>query len=621
MRVFETNGRISVNAIAGTNVVLLGLNASAEARSGLLGFTIEKKWGDHDYRPLRGGARAFENFDVEEGADSRTSPIQSMMWSDYTVRPGDTYGFRVIPVYGAPGDLQPGDPVELEITTENNDDGKHGVFFNRGVAGSQAYARKFSEHMKYYPTEVGFGDRKKIVSKPYIKPSDVPDRAAYEWLSRGLEEAMLAFQAQAVDETYAIRAAVYELTWQPALQGFADAIDRGADVKVIHHCKHQSSFVMGFDRGAVNTSTWEDGSQEDVIFKNRYGKKESHPDGIASAAIKAAGRLGVSNPDRFDVLKDMLIHRTNTTISHNKFMILLKDGKPVQVWTGSTNYTGGGIFGQSNVGHIVRDEAVAQQYLDYWHLIHDDPKSKDAKAGTARIQDDLVGPPTPGITCIFSPRDKAAMLDWYAEQMRTAKGSVFFTTAFTVADQILDVVDKDSTEADGPFQRYLLLEGNGGLLRDKIPAMRNSSQNSIAWGDVLRSRDEDAELHLQLETLTGLNDHVNFLHTKYMLIDPLGEDPLVVSGSANFSDNSTRKNDENILVIRGNTRVADIFLGEFMRLFNHFQSRNKRNAMSDAEFEAKAFLASDDRWTEAYYTTGTSEFNERLLFAGPGAQI
>ena len=106
-----------------------------------------------------------------------------------------------------------------------------------------------------------------------------------------------------------------------------------------------------------------------------------------------------------------------------------------------------------------------------------------------------------------------------------------------------------------------------------------------------------------------------------MLIDPLGEDPLVVSGSANFSESSTTKNDENMLIIRGNTRVADIFLGEFMRLFNHFQSRNKSNELSDEESSATKFLEPDDGWLDNYYTPDTPEWNERLLFAGPGATL
>src|SRR6185436_1437382 len=53
-----------------------------------------------------------------------------------------------------------------------------------------------------------------------------------------------------------------------------------------------------------------------------------------------------------------------------------------------------------------------------------------------------------------------------------------------------------------------------------------------------------------------------YIHNKFMLVDPLSNDPLVVTGTANFSLNSQRFNDENMLVIRGDTRVADIYFGE-----------------------------------------------------------
>ena len=52
-------------------------------------------------------------------------------------------------------------------------------------------------------------------------------------------------------------------------------------------------------------------------------------------------------------------------IQHNKFMVLLKGASkaPKQVWTGSTNISDGGIYGQTNVGHWIRDSAIAKQYL------------------------------------------------------------------------------------------------------------------------------------------------------------------------------------------------------------------------------------------------------------------
>ena len=86
-------------------------------------------------------------------------------------------------------------------------------------------------------------------------------------------------------------------------------------------------------------------------------------------------------------------------------------------------------------------------------------------------------------------------------------------------------------------------------------------------------------------------------------MDPLGADPIVVTGSANFSKASTNDNDENMLIIRADQRVADIYFTEFNRLFNHYYFRsvieavNKRNGKSS---DGSLFLAENDRWLEKY---------------------
>jgi len=60
--------------------------------------------------------------------------------------------------------------------------------------------------------------------------------------------------------------------------------------------------------------------------------------------------------------------------------------------------------------------------------------------------------------------------------------------------------------------------------------------------------------------------------------------------------------------------VADIFLTEFTRLFNHFSKRNRLNQVSDKEFEQTHYLTPDDSWTRPYYEEETQEQAERLLF-------
>jgi phosphatidylserine/phosphatidylglycerophosphate/cardiolipin synthase-like enzyme len=101
-----------------------------------------------------------------------------------------------------------------------------------------------------------------------------------------------------------------------------------------------------------------------------------------------------------------------------------------------------------------------------------------------------------------------------------------------------------------------------------------------------------------------------------MLVDPLGPDPLVVSGSANFSKASTENNDENMLVIRGDARVADIYLGEFMRLYRHFAFRDWMSSKA-AKKQAAVVLHLDetDTWWKGYFGTSFAA-RQREYFAG-----
>ena len=81
----------------------------------------------------------------------------------------------------------------------------------------------------------------------------------------------------------------------------------------------------------------------------------------------------------------------------------------------------------------------------------------------------------------------------------------------------------------------------------------------------------------------------NLLAQPFVPACPFSIDPIVVTGSANFSDASTNSNDENMLIIRGNRRVADIYFTEFNRLFNHYYLR--------AVLEDKKAAASDNKVT------------------------
>ncbi len=285
-------------------------------------------------------------------------------------------------------------------------------------------------------------------------------------------------------------------------------------------------------------------------------------------------------------------------------MVLLEDGQPRQVWTGSTNVTAGGIFGHSNVGHVVRDPEVAARYLAYWEELSADPEARELRPPVEAATPVPEGPPEAGkTTVLFSPRSSLRALEWYAERMAEAKTAVFLTAAFGINELIERVLEEDKD-----YLRYVLLEKED----EDMEVLSRDPDNRFAVGATYG----DTQLgNLLAERLSGLNRHVMYVHTKYALVDPLGDDPLVITGSANFSDASIKNNDENMLLIRGDARVADAYLGEFMRLFNHFFARNLVSRQQDPSQSRETYLKPDDSWREAHYREGPQQ-KERLYFAG-----
>lgn len=633
MRNRGSNAGVTVTLISGTEVVLIGMDIAPEQRAGLLGFVISKKAAaGGDFVPLIGGRRfAGVAPPAQGGVPLSDAPVQGFLWGDYVVDRGTEYVYRVAAAHGQPGALVLSDPVEVAIRTEDPEEGRHGIYFNRGVAASQSYSRRFGRYARHYLNE----EYGRQVWRPFVRPELVPNSEAFTWLSRGLGEAMEAFIRRAAHDggegaapRYSLRAAVYELTYAPIIRAFVDVLESGADVKIVHHAAKTGTRTLRRNNDASTTVSYRgEGARDPVEFRNSEVVQESRPDGIAVAALAAVAAAGVARETSKLPFEEMLIPREDTAIQHNKFIILLDQGVPIEVWTGSTNLTAGGIFGQSNVGHVVRDPGIAAQYMEYWQRLATDPPrlappGQLEEVGFAEWNalqyPDPQGPPAPdSVGLIFSPRPTEAALDWYAEQIGAARQSVHFTTAFTVADQILR--QAMAVPPDG-LLRYLLMETIGGRLRAPYEQMRTIPANRIAWGDALGAvaaptAGGDPSMMLA-EALTGLNDHVNYLHTKYLLVDPLGPDPLVVSGSANFSKPSTTANDENMLICRGDRRLADIFLSEFMRLFRHFEGRNRRNALLPASRAQAEFLAEDSSWSDAAFTPGTPDHAERQLFAG-----
>jgi hypothetical protein len=116
------------------------------------------------------------------------------------------------------------------------------------------------------------------------------------------------------------------------------------------------------------------------------------------------------------------------------------------VWSGTAGVREGcrvgGLYGQWNVGHIVREQTVAQRYLNFWSELVGDPAPAAARAwdGTATpVPSEL---PNVGVTSIFSPRRGLQALKWYARRMEKSDGSVFLTAAFGVNKELTAIFEQ-----------------------------------------------------------------------------------------------------------------------------------------------------------------------------------
>jgi phosphatidylserine/phosphatidylglycerophosphate/cardiolipin synthase-like enzyme len=397
---------------------------------------------------------------------------------------------------------------------------------------------------------------------PSLPAGDVVDPAARTWLSRGLAESLTAF----IDATQAgegLHLFFYEFSKTEYLQALKNALGRGVQLQIVY----------------------------DAIVKRGKG-----PSVASAPLIKKFGLKGVARGRK----------ASGINISHNKFMVRTNtQGKPAAVWTGSTNFTDSGVYAQTNVGHAVADAALAKQYFDWHQAIWKNPGTAvgPSRALTAQLSKLSEGAPQ-GSTLVLSPRKSVEAVQKCAELVAGAQRMVCFTAPFAVHPKLQSALAGTSAQVFGLLNKTSVV----GKALVAAPQAQLAAAGALSDSSVL----EKWQGRMVKESLqhSGV-----YIHSKIILIDPLSKNPLVITGSANFSNNSSVNNDENQLFIAGETEVADVYLGEFMRMFDHYYFRDHMKwvaAQKDKDSKV-GFLAETDAWTDRYFED-PARVNLRLAF-------
>lgn len=238
-----------------------------------------------------------------------------------------------------------------------------------------------------------------------------------------------------------------------------------------------------------------------------------------------------------------LLYRTNSGGSgmHNKFVVVDADGGPAaHVLTGSANFTTAGLVQDANNLVVVRDMALARTYRtefeEMWGGTGTQPNAAQSRFGPDKTNNTphLFNVNGTMVQCWFSPTDGTTAR--ISDALHTANASVEFAlfafTSSTLAEALVDV------RAAGATVRGMMEEEDLNL---------NTFNTLLAGGVDVRPDGAPTSLH-----------------HKYAIVDRglTASDPLVITGSHNWSFNAENINDENTLIIHS-AELADQFHQEW----------------------------------------------------------
>jgi PLD-like domain len=464
-------------------------------------------------------------------------PFQSFSWTDYGLEPGEGVSYRVVPMMLKDGALRVNDELASDWSPEIDPQAvagsKHRAFFNRGFFMSQFVARYCQEHA-LTPKQLAEG------------LSDQDERKIHDFLAGNIRTQLLQLLAHAKEDGGHVYAALFELTDAELIQALVALGDH-------------AHLVLA--NGSVTQQRGE--PLEDAR------KRDENAD--ARKALEQAG-AEISLTERFT---------SPGPLGHNKFLVVVDPrGVAQRVWTGSTNWSLTGLCTQHNNAIVIDDQGVAEVYLQQWQHLKLAKNEFPQELLAGNIAHDA------GSTTVwFTPaKEKSADLQTLRDLVKEAKHGILFLMFQPGATGLYnDVIARDGEP--GLFMRGVISEipheGNGQALNVTVVGAGEPTTHHL---DVIQPEGLGkpfawwvaAEITRRQFLTSQSNPHGighAIIHSKVLVVDPLSENPVVVTGSHNFSNSASGRNDENFLVIRGDKQLAEAYLVNIMSAWRHYRTR------------------------------------------------
>jgi phosphatidylserine/phosphatidylglycerophosphate/cardiolipin synthase-like enzyme len=523
---------------------------------------------------------------AEASTPSDKAPFQKFRWLHVPTSSFDAkeefgiYTYRVTPRYMTNSKLAPLSAdltVEIKMAVEPFTKGKFRIGFTRGFMISQAYSRRFGNDTSIRPSndELLFDTAEASGTYPKaLKPvggKKYSYKDQYEWM--GWQAHDLLFNT--LDEIIADPALAVDV--------FAYDLDEPDFAKKSLTLAAAGRIKMILDSSASHVTANGKQSPEDAF-------EQAFTASATGAAAIVRGRYGRQ--------------------AHQKTFVIKKNGTPVKVLTGSTNFAVNGLYINANHVILIDDKAVAAKYQQIFNesfAFLADPAKPKMTALTAqdsfKQEFRFKQPSLPRLTISFAPHNKtaaAAILDNMNSVIKGAKESVLFAvmglesnTSGPIVATLREIHKDDAIFSYGITDKY-----------DGVVVFKPASKR----GKLVLTKKLQRNLPKPFNKEIGTAAHK--IHHKFVVMDFKSKDAVVYCGSSNLALLGEQQNGDNLLAIFDKD-IATAFAVEAIRLIDHFHFRA---ALANADAQEPLRLVKDDTWLANYYKPGHMKNFERQYF-------
>jgi phosphatidylserine/phosphatidylglycerophosphate/cardiolipin synthase-like enzyme len=278
--------------------------------------------------------------------------------------------------------------------------------------------------------------------------------------------------------------------------------------------------------------------------------------------------------------RDLSHHGRSSPSVHNKFVVESDaSGRNAgRVLTGSTNWTTTGLCTQLNNVLIVEDAQIAGRYLDQWGKLVAAGDDIPASLKTTNSK------PTDhnNISLYFAATNGEAEFKPVLELIAGAQQGVLFLMFMPgqspLLEALLDRVQQNNIYVRGVVSTVTASKTGdigtvgGQVVKSGAPAQAFHDDVELPAGVSDEDRPSWAETEFNVKEIHAAH-LMAIVHSKVIVVDPFSNNCAVITGSHNFSDSASGKNDENLVIVRGNTQLAQAYALHINGVYDHYSWR------------------------------------------------